>query len=228
MSFLLTHALETEELPLWKEIWQYITDKYFSVSLDGYHYSYISTASSTLLSARAMIAAIFVGIIIAAAIAMFQKRTLGDFVRALHREHCNSPEEAKTLEELGFLRNAAVKEGLRRGSSLGRVVRCVEKQAFEAEMEQKRLEFEAAKRDKAAAPRGKWKEIPYKIDFSTDRFYIPDELAYGAITHFSKKGTNPLVFAFTVIVCIAMISLCCSVLPEILQMVDNFIGVFKG
>ena len=124
------------------------------------------------------------------------------------------------------MKDNAVRAALRHGTALGRVVRCVEKQAYEECAEQKRLAFEADKKD--GRTRGKWKEIPYRYDLENDHFYIPDELAYGAISQFSKKGSDPLTFLFVVIACIAMISLCCFLLPEVLQLADNFIGVFYG
>jgi hypothetical protein len=74
--------------------------------------------------------------------------------------------------------------------------------------------------------RAKWKDIPYRYDFSTDRFYIPEDKVFGALTLFDKKGTNPLNFIFVVIVCIALMILCCYLLPEMVQLADNFIGVF--
>ena len=214
---------------VWQEIWYFLSNKYFDVDFDEYAYEHIALGNNPQFTAQGIIIALFLGVIIAAAMSLFQKRTLGDLVRALDREGCTSPESAKTLEELGLLRNSAIKQDLRNGSSLRRVVRCAGEEQYWADQAEKREIFEAEQAAKEnRRERGKWKEIPYKYDFATDRFYIPEHLMFGATTHFSKKGTNPLVFAFAVIVCIVLMMLCCHLLPEMLQLADNFVGVFKN
>ena len=213
---------------LWQEIWQFLSDKYFSVSFEDYQYENIRLTSSTFFSAQGIIIAVFLGMIVAAALSLFQKRTLGDLVRALDRESCYDGERAKTLEELGLLRSTAIKEALRRGTALGRVVRCVGQDEYLAAQAQKRAEFEA---EQAAGPkksRKKWRDVPYKYDFMTDRFYIPEDKAFGAISQFSKKGSDPLMLALTVVICVGLMILCCFLLPEMLQLADNFAGVFRN
>lgn len=222
------HRLLSKSPTVFEEIWQFISDKYFSVSFEEYQYEHIRLTENSFFSMSYIIIALFLGVIIAAAMSLFQKRTLGDLVRALDRESCYAPDTAKTLEELGFLKNAAVREALRRGSSLRRVVRCAGEQDYLEAQAQKRAAFEAEQAAKEKrSDRKKWRDIPYRYDFSTDRFYIPEELAFGATTHFDKKGTNPLVFVFTVIGCVIIASLCCFLLPEMLKLADNFVGVFR-
>ena len=155
---------------------------------------------------------------------MFQKRTLGDLVRALDRENANEPGRAMTLEQLGLIRNSAIKQDLRHGTALRRVVRCVEEQEYLAVMAERKAAFEANKENIGR----KWKEIPFQYDFYNHHFYIPAELMFGADVHFNKKGSNPLVFAFTIVLFVVVASLVCYLLPEMLQLADNFIGVFKG
>ena len=219
-----TLAAQKEEMSLLEELWTYFMEKYFSVRFEEYNYQNINLGSNSLLSAQVIILSMFLGIIIASAIAMFQKRTLGDLVRALDRESINTPEKAMTLEQLGFIRNAAVKEALRRGTSLRRVIRCVEEDAY-LEAQQK-VKDELAERDPTAA--AKLKTVPYRYDFFNDHFYIPEEKMFGATSLFAKKGTDPLRFTFAVIGCIVFASLVCLLLPDMLQMADNFIGILKG
>ena len=209
-------------------MWLFLQEKYFSVSFEEYQYDNITLTENTVFSMSYIILAIFGGIIIAAALSLFQKRTLGDLVRALDRNDCYTPESAKTLAELGFLKNTAVREALRRGTSLRRVVRCAGEEAHKAAQAERRAAFEAEQAEKGkSADRKQWKDVPYHYDFSTDRFFIPEELAFGAITQFDQKGTNPLVFVFTVVGCIVIASLCCFLLPEMLKLADNFISVFR-
>ena len=222
------HRLASASPNIFEEMWLFIKDKYFSVNFEQYHYENITLTENSFFSMSYIILAIFAGIIIAAALSLFQKRTLGDLVRALDREDCYTPESAKTLEELGFLRNTAVREALRHGTSLRRVVRCAGEQEYLTAQAEKRAAFEAEQEAKEKkSDRQRWKDVPYRYDFTVDRFYIPEELAFGAITHFDKKGTNPIVFVFTVIGCVVLASLCCFLLPEMLKLADNFVNVFR-
>ncbi len=213
----------SEEPSLFRELWDYFVDKYFTVRFEEYQYENIRVGKGGLISVRAVIVAVFLGIIIAAAVSMFQKRTLGDLVRALDRENANKPEEAKTLVELGLIRNPAIKQDLRSGTALKRVVRCVEEEQYLASMAEKKAAFEANPANK----KKKWREIPYKYNFETDHFYIPEEKMFGAVTHFNQKGTNPMVFAFTIAGCLIFAALVCWLLPEMIKLADNFIGAFK-
>lgn len=210
-----------EELPLWKELWIYFVEKYFPANFDEHNYQSIHVGNETLFTARGMIVALGLGVIVAAIIATFQKGTLGDLVRALDREGCLSPDKAMTLEQLGLARNAAIKQSLRHGTSLRRVVRCVEEEAQKAEQAAHREAWEALPADKK---RGKWKETPYRYDFSTDRFYIPVELADGAALQFERKGSSPRVLVITIIVCIILTSVVCTALPEVFQLLDNILN----
>ena len=222
----LCHATlsSSDEPTLLRELWDYFIEKYFTVRFEQYNYQNISVRANGLLSAQAIIIAFFIGLIIAAGLAMFQKRTLGDLVRALDRENANEPARAMTLEQLGLIRNTAIKQDLRHGTALRRVVRCVEEEEYLASMADKKAAFEANEQNKGK----KWKDIPFRYDFYNHHFYIPAELMFGADVHFDKKGSNPLVFAFTVVLFIVVASLVCYLLPEMLQLADNFIGMVKG
>lgn len=222
----LCHATlsSSDEPTLLRELWDYFIEKYFTVRFEQYNYQNISVRANGLLSAQAIIIAFFIGLIIAAGLAMFQKRTLGDLVRALDRENANEPARAMTLEQLGLIRNTAIKQDLRHGTALRRVVRCVEEEEYLASMADKKAAFEADEQNKGK----KWKDIPFRYDFYNHHFYIPAELMFGADVHFDKKGSNPLVFAFTVVLFIVVASLVCYLLPEMLQLADNFIGMVKG
>jgi len=222
----LCHATlsSSDEPTLIRELWDYFMNKYFAVRFEDYTYQHISVNGEGFFSVQAIILAATLGVIAAAAVSMFQKRTLGDLVRALDRENANEPDRAMTLEQLGLIRNTAIKQDLRHGAALRRVVRCVEEEAYLASQAEKKAAFEADE-----ANRGKkWKEIPFVYDFYSNHFYVPSELMFGATVHFDKKGTNPLMFAFVVVLAIVFASVVCYLLPEMLQMADNFIGIIEG
>jgi len=136
-------------------------------------------------------------------------------------------EHAKTLHELGLLRASSIKSAMRRKTVFARTVKCVGEEEYLAEQKQKREAFEAEQaKIENKLRRKKWRDVPYRYDFSTDRFYIPEDKVFGALTLFNKKGTNPLNFIFVIVICIALMVLCCYLLPEMVQLADNFVGVF--
>ena len=175
--------------------------------------------ASSLVSFRNIVFAFFIGINIAAIMSIFDKRVLGDFARKLIREEALSPETAMTLSELGYYKNTAIRSSLRSGYTLRRVVRCVEEEQYNAALEQKRLEFEASGGKK-------FREVPFKVDFETAHFYIPDELKYTAEIKFNKKGTNWLTFAGVFVGSVAVMFLTFWLYPDILQLIDNFLSMF--
>ena len=95
-----------------------LIDELFSLNLGDY--DNLGISGSTLTGLRGIIVALFIGVIIGAISSMFNRRVLGDFVRALTSGGCRTPESAKTLAELGFLKNTAVRASLRAGGVLGR------------------------------------------------------------------------------------------------------------
>lgn len=226
--FSLTSSLPaSSSLSLFEEIWNYIVEHYFTIDWNSYHYQYLPVSDSGLISIRTAIAGILLGIIIAAAISIFQKRTLGDLVRAIDRDWCVTPASAKTLSELGMIRNTAVKNDLRRGRSLRRVVRCVEEEAYDQAMRQRHEELVEATKSgnpEAIAALKKWKDIPYRYNFDVDHFYIPEKLIYGAEIHYDKKGTTPLSLVLCIVLSVVLLAVACFALPEVLQFADNFIS----
>ena len=98
-----------------------LIDELFSLNLGDY--DNLGISASTLTGLRGIIVALFIGVIIGAISSMFNRRVLGDFVRALTSGGCRTPESAKTLAELGFLKNTAVRASLRAGGVLRAVPR---------------------------------------------------------------------------------------------------------
>lgn len=225
MFFRISHRLFSSlssEPSLWEELWDYFNDKYFTP--DYGDYQYIELGEGSMFSLQSIVLAFIIGIILASIAAIFNKRVLGEFVRKLLSEEIHSPEKAQTLEQLGYLKNTTIRSALKHGTTLRRVVKCVEEEAYLAEMEQKRAEFEAANTD----PRVKFKEIPFVMDVSAAHFYIPEDMRYMSDIKFDKKGTNWLVFGGVIVGAVAMGLLVIWLMPQLLQMLDNFLGMFAG
>ena len=208
------------EPSLLAELWEYFEDRYFSV--DAGRYEHIDLGTGALVSLQSIVLGIFVGIIIAAGIACYDKNRLGAFVRALVKEQCLWPDKAQTVYDLGFARNRGVKASLRSPNQLGKIVHCVEKEAYEKEVEEARAAY--------VAEHGSDKDFfmpEYRINFDTDHFYIPDEEHYRAEIRYEHRGSGWRAFILVVLVCIISAALVCFLLPDMLQMVDNLIDILS-
>ena len=213
-----------KEQTLFEELWKYFVDKYFSIDLP--YLENFSIKSSGLVSIRGIIIGIAVGIVIAAACTVYNKRYIGSFVRRVISCRCFDAASAKTLDELGYLKSAGVRGVIKSGGSLSRWVRCAEEDEFLAEIEKKRAEFEETHKNDAKKPN--FVEPEFKRDLNTMHFYIPDEKKYAAEIRFEDKGAN---FGVLIVVIIAALLLCafiCYFLPDLLKMIDNFISITKG
>lgn len=209
-------TLESEQ-SLISELWGYLKDKYFTPHYG--EYEHIQVGTSSMVSFQMIVVAFFIGINIAAIMAVFDKRVLGEFARKLICEEALTPEKAMTLSELGFYKNTAVRSNLRSGSTLKRVVRCVEEEQYNATLDKKRQEFEASG--------GKnFRAAPFKIDFETAHFYLPEDMKYTAEIKFNKKGTNWLTVLGVFVGSFALMIAAFWLFPDILQLIDNFLSMF--
>ena len=209
------------EPTLLEELWEYLEGKYFSVDVG--RYEHISIGSGSLITLQKVVLGICAGIVVAAGMACYDKNRLGAFVRAIVREQALWPDKAKTLSELGFSGNRAVKVSLRSANKLGKVVRSVEKDAYEAQM--------AAAREAYVAEHGNEEGFfmpQYRMDVENDHFYIPDEEHYRAEVRFDNRGSGWRAFMLVCIVAILAAALICFLLPDMIQLVDNMIGILTN
>lgn len=201
-----------------EELWEYLEGKYFSVDMG--RYEHISIGSGSLVTLQKVVLGICVGIIIAAAMACYDKNKLGAFVRAIVKEQALWPDKAMTVYDLGFARNSAVKASLRSPNKLGKIVHCVEKEAYEAKVAEAREAYiaEHGNEEGFFMPQ-------YRMDFDNDHFYIPDEEHYRAEVRFDNEGSGWRAFILVCIVAIVSAALICFLLPDMIQLVDNMIGI---
>lgn len=206
------------EPSLLEELWAYFEGKYFSV--DTGRYEHINIGSGSLITLQRVVLGIFIGVIIAAGIACYDKNRLGALVRSIVKEQCLWPDKAKTLSELGFARNGGVKASLRSPNKLGRVVHCVEKETYDKQVESARQAYVAEHGNEEG-----FFMPSYRFNFETDHFYIPDEEHYRAEIRFDEKGSGWRAFILVVIISVVSASLVCFLLPDMIQLVDNMIGI---
>lgn len=206
------------EPTLLEELWEYLEGKYFSVDMG--RYEHISIGSGSLVTLQKVVLGICVGIIIASAMACYDKNKLGAFVRAIVKEQALWPDKAMTVYDLGFARNSAVKASLRSPNKLGKIVHCVEKEAYDARVAEAREAYiaEHGNEEGFFMPQ-------YRMDFDNDHFYIPDEEHYRAEVRFDNEGSGWRAFILVCIVAIVSAALICFLLPDMIQLVDNMIGI---
>ncbi len=210
------------EMPLWKELLAYFYDTYYN---NNVYYPNLDMDTSTMITVKNLILGIFIGLCIAAFGMVYNKRILGKFVRTLLREECLSKESAKTLSQLGVMQNYAIRNAVRKSVNLRRVVRCREEEEFLAEQEKSRLEFE---KSSSETKKASFREEKFEIDTANDHFYIPEDMKYMADVKFESRGTTWLgAILFVIIMAIVFVALIIF-LPDIFQMLDNFVGGFSS
>ncbi len=300
-----------------------LEENYFSVNFHVYEHIGIGPGDNE--SARFLIFGIALGLILASILTTYTRTKLGGFLQKLIKNDATSPENAMTLHELGEFRNASVRRALAKGVTLGKLVRCREREALHpiSETEKKstddtnqsnddNIEISAPdattliendaivaensntvcendatvaensdtvcengatvaensdtvcengatvvensdtvcknnanEKDSAKAASsdddastsekiGFWKRLKRfflgeeekeKIDFQTAHFYIPEELKHRAEVRFDRRGSGWLFTALTVILCVVATALLCRFLPDIVQLMDNIIGM---
>lgn len=198
----------------------------FSVNFTDYEYSNLSVTSISLSRIRVAVIAAFIGIIIAVYYSLFNRKVFGNFIHSLGGENCFSEEKAKTLSELGYYQNPAVRSAIRGGNVYKGILRCVEQDRHNAETERRRGEYEAA-----AARSGEnckpFKAIKYSFDFEKDHFYIPEDKAFTAETKFKKKHGSVVSAILITIVSVILLWAALKLLPELIQLADNFVGLLS-
>ena len=144
-------------------------------------------------------------------------------MRSLIEENCSTPATAKTLAELGYMKNSAVRAALKGGNTYRGIVRCVEAEDYYATRELARGEYEAraAASGEKCAP---FNAPDYRYDFEKARFYIPEDQHFTASTRYEKKGAGIVTAIIITVVSIVLLWAILQFLPDILQFVDNFVG----
>ena len=202
-----------------------LVDEVFSLDLG--EYENLKLSSVGLGNLRSVVVAVFVGIIIATYCIIFNRGVYGNFVRALVNRNCGGASSALTLEQLGFKKNAAVRSALKHGNIYRGIVRCVGEDEYNESLERKRAHYTAVLED-GGVKGAQFRSVAYKIDFEKDRFYIPEDKHYASVERFNKKGTGIMPAILITVVAVVFMWLTLKLLPELLQLADNFVGMTGG
>ena len=72
-----------------------------------------------------------------------------------------------------------------------------------------------------------FKRYAYKINYETDTFYIPKEDSYAADVRYDKKGSGLISVLIVAGLSLVVAAFIIFMLPEMLQMLDNFVGMMR-
>ncbi len=226
------------------ELLEYFNSRYFTIHFVGYEN--FSIGLSTAETVRNVILALALGVILAALFTAYLRNTLGGFVRRLISSGCDSPANAKTLSELGYFRSPSVRRELSRGTILPMVVRRLDElsthvEQNEAETDGKSADSEGETAvDEAVSEDQKSENIVEStakksffnfgkrgemIDFTTARFYIPEDLRYRAEIRFRRKGSSWLLVIAICVIALVAAALLCVFLPSIVGLADKIVSM---
>lgn len=139
-------------------------------------------------------------------------------IKSLIKEGATDESSAKTLAELGLGKQWMVRRMLRAESSLRRSVLIANEAEFKPKASGlKVFWYEKFLRD----------EIPVKLDYAAAKFYLPEEKRISAELRYKSEGHPILSFIIAAVGLIAAAFFASAVIPELLQMLDNFITTVK-
>ena len=147
-----------------------------------------------LMNVTYILIGIYLGIVLASVVVCYRKNHLGTVIRALLKAEAHSEENAKTPEELGIAKRWTL-------------VRALRKCGFGSLVKQVGVDIEAK-----------------KPDYTNEKYYIPEDLRYRAEDRYSRRGMGIGVVIFWAIFLIPVFMFLRFLIPELLQLLDNFIG----
>ena len=221
-----------EKLTVWYrssvlyELLNYLRDRYFTIEFGAYENFNLGAGASSM--AQTIILSVAIGFMVAAVMAVYTRTVLGNFVRALLKSEAKDAQSAKDLSSLGFFRSAAIRRELSRGVTLRKVVKCVQEEELLGNKEENPAgEGEEIENPTPATSKAPSSEVLFKPDFTTARYYIPEDLRYHAELRFEKKGSGWGPMLITIVASIVIAALLSYLLPDILQMADNLISMMS-
>lgn len=147
------------------------------------------------ISLEMIVWSLCVGLCLGAVMSYINNRVIGGYARYLLKNGICDAEHAQTLTEAGYGKNPFLRSALRDGKPLRRLVRF------------------------AGAEEGD------KVDPKATRIYIPEEMRITAELRYEERGNSLPNLILSVLLLIALALVVLVVMPEMLQLVDNFLGM---
>lgn len=156
-----------------------------------------------------LIVSLAFGVFLALLFTLFQRGVMGVFIRRLIQSNSFSPDDAKTLDELGIKKNVFIFWALkRRKSLLNSLTLSREEAAFTAE--------------EAGVTKDKKQRV--KRDIKSLHFYIPDSRHKKAEALFCDKNLNPILVVLSFLLLLAAMLLLIKLIPNIINLASVIIG----
>lgn len=222
---MLKTLLSSTENGMWKTVWNAIVS-FFNPDLSGYtNFEF----SDGILNLQIIIFGLFGGILLASFYAIFVRTTLGKFIRELLAKEALSPEASILFAESKYRRHLFTRRALLHGTTLRRVVHCVEEEKWiersKAAYAVYEEECEQAKKNKTRKP--KFIEPKFTLALDCRHFYIPEKDKITAEMRFRTNGSSYSTFFFVLLGCLVGILLVFALLPQLVRFFDNVISIFS-
>lgn len=168
-------------------------------------YMLIIDTLSSMTNIEILVWALFIGFVIASFMIFYHKRIIGAFVRALLEKQASSPESALSIYDLGFEKNALVKNALRSDTTLRRLV-------WE-------LDDNMQKREDGVI----FSARSSRLDVNNAKFYIPEENRIRAELRYSAKGTDVFAIIIAIVLFMAVAYAALLLIPMISDLVTSML-----
>ena len=198
---------------LLEELWDYFIATYFE---SGAIYPNLGLGGGSGLPLISIVFGLFFGIIMASVLVVYDKRVTGGLVRQILYSGAIGKENAKTLDELDIGRASQGAKSLRRSAYIKKIVRCVEEEAFYAELTERAAEYEKKRAEDSSMPKFKYAE------------YVPEEKKYTAETKYSNAATKWYSIPVAVVIAFVLSFILMLALPYLLTLIDQMIGSMKS
>ncbi len=183
-------------------------------------HTYNVNTSGGSITPIAMIWAIYVGVVLASAAAIYNKKVVGGVIRKIISGGAVGEENAKTAEELG-IKGRLEKRILLKNVTVNKLAVLKNKEAYPVKQYtgfvggvKKFFSLNASeKRD---------------VDLATAQYYIPKSAKDRAEIRFDDKGIRPAVIVVSFIAVTAAFYLATLALPELIQFLYNAIDLMKN
>ena len=206
---------------LFKQIFQYLDEYYFSASLGSYeNFDLESTVALVVI-----IGGLCLGMMIASIALFIQKRHVGKMIKLLLDNGCHDKESAKSLYELGLSKNAFIKMQLNGRTDLRKILSIVENDKVFTYLDEVSHTFSDEKREKDA-PRKREYRL-HKISPLYAKFFISEEMKQKAITRYGRKGSPWWTLPLSILAIILVFFASLRLTPFLVNMLDVTISNLK-
>ena len=202
-----------------EELWDYFVENYFENEV---YYENLGFSTSSL---PFILLGIFGGVIAAALLVMYDNRAVGSYVRKMVHEGAVGKNNAVTLYHLGTNMRSSFARATRRSVGLRRVVKCIEEEEYNSEMQKSRAEYEKKREeDSSLSP---FSAVEYKFN-GEEHYYIPEDMRISAEIKFANRGMKLWGYLLVIIGSVVGFFALMLLLPYILKLLDQMIGSFKS